>query len=154
MGAWHTDLVRTYGQRFDVNCSILFTELPLLERPAAAKAAGFDGVELWWPFAEPEPGDKAAVVIEKSQRVNVRMLADLYHLALMSEDLSDTLSRYAPLIAHVQVADVPGRGAPGTGTLDFESLFAQLTGQGYLGGIGLEFIPNDMTDSSTSFGWL
>ena len=32
--------MRTYGLRFDVNCSILFTELPLLARPAAAKAAG------------------------------------------------------------------------------------------------------------------
>src|SRR5215469_13978560 len=52
--------VRTYGLRFDVNCSILFTELPLLERPAAAKAAGFDGVEFWWPFDEPVPGDKEA----------------------------------------------------------------------------------------------
>ena len=29
---------------YAANCSILFTELPLLERPAAAKAAGFDGV--------------------------------------------------------------------------------------------------------------
>ena len=33
------------------NCSMLFTELPLLERPAAATAAGFDAVEFWWPFA-------------------------------------------------------------------------------------------------------
>ena len=40
---------------FDVNLSILFTELPLLERPAAAKAAGFDAVEFWWPFSvEPQ----------------------------------------------------------------------------------------------------
>src|SRR5216684_2415999 len=45
----------THGQRFDVNCSILFTELPLLERPAAAKAAGFDAVEFWWPFAAAVP---------------------------------------------------------------------------------------------------
>src|SRR5690349_9481612 len=43
--------------RYDVNCSILFTELPLLERPAAAKAAGFDAVEFWWPFAEAVPVD-------------------------------------------------------------------------------------------------
>jgi 2-hydroxy-3-oxopropionate reductase len=28
--------VLTHGLRFDVNCSILFTELPLLKRPAAA----------------------------------------------------------------------------------------------------------------------
>ncbi|XVU28825.1 hydroxypyruvate isomerase family protein [Actinoplanes sp. CA-054009] len=41
--------------RFAVNCSILFTELPLLERPAAAKAAGFDAVEFWWPFAQAVP---------------------------------------------------------------------------------------------------
>ena len=36
--------MRTYGLRFDVNCSILFTELPLLERPAAARKAGFDAL--------------------------------------------------------------------------------------------------------------
>ncbi|GIE34498.1 hydroxypyruvate isomerase [Actinoplanes italicus] len=41
--------------RYDVNCSILFTDLPLLKRPAAAKAAGFDAVEFWWPFDEAVP---------------------------------------------------------------------------------------------------
>jgi len=40
-----------------VNCSILFTELPILERPAAARAAGFDAVEFWWPFATAAPAD-------------------------------------------------------------------------------------------------
>lgn len=43
--------------RFDVNLSILFTELPLLERPAAAKRAGFDAVEFWWPFDTAIPSD-------------------------------------------------------------------------------------------------
>ncbi|WP_232663413.1 hydroxypyruvate isomerase family protein [Pseudonocardia sp. TRM90224] len=43
--------------RYAVNCSILFTELPLLERPAAAAAAGFDAVEFWWPFGEAVPAD-------------------------------------------------------------------------------------------------
>ncbi|MBU3062636.1 TIM barrel protein [Nocardia sp. NEAU-G5] len=43
---------------YAVNLSILFTELPLLERPAAAKAAGFDAVEFWWPFgANATPAD-------------------------------------------------------------------------------------------------
>jgi hydroxypyruvate isomerase len=37
---------------------MLFTELPLLERPAAARAAGFDAVEFWWPFTEAVPGDR------------------------------------------------------------------------------------------------
>ncbi|MCP2258199.1 hydroxypyruvate isomerase [Streptoalloteichus tenebrarius] len=44
--------------RFDVNLSILFTELPLLERPAAARAAGFDAVEFWWPFDTAVPDDR------------------------------------------------------------------------------------------------
>ncbi|MFC4065887.1 hydroxypyruvate isomerase family protein [Actinoplanes subglobosus] len=43
--------------RYAVNCSILFTDLPLLRRPAAAKAAGFDAVEFWWPFAAAVPPD-------------------------------------------------------------------------------------------------
>ena len=42
---------------YSANCSILFTELPLLERPAAVKAAGFDAVEFWWPFDEAVPAD-------------------------------------------------------------------------------------------------
>ncbi|WP_316525213.1 TIM barrel protein [Kitasatospora brasiliensis] len=37
---------------FTVNLSILFGELPLLERPAAAAAAGFTAAELWWPFGD------------------------------------------------------------------------------------------------------
>ncbi|WP_449344891.1 TIM barrel protein, partial [Streptomyces narbonensis] len=51
-------------QRFDVNLSILFTELPLLERPAAAAAAGFTAVELWWPWidtATPEQSELDAL---------------------------------------------------------------------------------------------
>ena len=44
--------------RFDVNLSILFTELPVLERPAAAQAAGFSAVEFWWPWAEAVPPDR------------------------------------------------------------------------------------------------
>src|SRR6185312_8523539 len=42
---------------YTVNCSILLTDLPLLQRPQAAREAGFDAVEFWWPFAEPVPSD-------------------------------------------------------------------------------------------------
>ena len=43
--------------RYAVNCSLLFQELPLLERPAAARAAGFDAIEFWWPWTGPGAGD-------------------------------------------------------------------------------------------------
>jgi hydroxypyruvate isomerase len=41
--------------RFEPNLSMLFTELPLLERPAAVATLGFEAAELWWPFEGPEP---------------------------------------------------------------------------------------------------
>jgi len=44
--------------KFDVNLSLLFTELPLTQRAAAAAGAGFDAVEFWWPFAEPVPSGR------------------------------------------------------------------------------------------------
>src|SRR3712207_7772246 len=45
--------------RYAVNLSILFTEVPLLQRPAAAREAGFDAVEFWWPWPDqPVPSDE------------------------------------------------------------------------------------------------
>jgi hydroxypyruvate isomerase len=53
---------------YTVNCSILLTELPLLERPAAAKAAGFDAVEFWWPFEASVPTDSEVTQFENAIR--------------------------------------------------------------------------------------
>ncbi|MFD7452762.1 TIM barrel protein [Kitasatospora sp. NPDC059827] len=51
------DVTAAAKHGFTVNLSILFGELPLLERPAAAAAAGFTAAELWWPFGtEHSPG--------------------------------------------------------------------------------------------------
>jgi hydroxypyruvate isomerase len=47
----------TTAPRYAVNCSLLFRELPVLERPAAARAAGFDAIEFWWPWATPAVSD-------------------------------------------------------------------------------------------------
>ncbi len=44
-----------HGLHYLANCSLLFTELPVNQRPHAAKAAGFDAIEFWWPFATATP---------------------------------------------------------------------------------------------------
>lgn len=44
--------------RYAVNCSLIFTELPLLARPQAAKDAGFEAIELWWPWETPTVSDR------------------------------------------------------------------------------------------------
>ena len=46
------------GLRYDVNVSILLTELPLLRRPQAARDAGFTAIESWWLFPTAVPGDR------------------------------------------------------------------------------------------------
>ncbi|HKC28852.1 MAG TPA: TIM barrel protein, partial [Jatrophihabitans sp.] len=55
--------------KYLVNCSMLFADRPLLERPAAAHAAGFDAIEFWWPWPEhPVPGDAAVDAFVRAVR--------------------------------------------------------------------------------------
>lgn len=245
---------------YTVNCSILLTELPLLERPAAAKAAGFDAVEFWWPFAEAVPRDKdvdafvnavqdagvqlsglnffagdmpggdrglvswtgresefkaniavvaaigeslgtrafnalygnrlegsnpeaqdelglenlvaaakgiaeiggrvllepvsgtpsyplktaadALAVIAKAKEAgasNVKLLADFYHLAVNGDDVPTVIEDHAKDFGHIQIADNPGRGAPGTGALPLGEWITRSRELGYDGYIGLEY---------------
>jgi len=260
--------------RYEVNCSILFTELPLLERPAAARAAGFDGVEFWWPFAAAVPPDaeveafirsigdagvqlaglnffagdmpggdrglvswparsdefrdNVAVTVGIGERLGCRafnalygnrvegadpaaqddlaienlaiagraaariggtvlvepvsgapryplrtaadavgvvdrvadrtgvhdlgFLCDLYHLASNGDDLDQAIATYGDRVAHVQIADAPGRHEPGTGTLDLDRHLGQLAAAGYRGWVGLEYQPSG--SSADSFAWL
>ncbi|MFF9773194.1 TIM barrel protein [Streptomyces sp. NPDC013978] len=266
-------------QRYTVNLSILFTELPLLERPAAAAAAGFTAAELWWPWVDSPtpprseldalrasledagvrltglnfysgvlPGpDRGALSIpgEESERFranvdvvaefaesvgctalnalygnrvagvdpaeqdalaldnlvlaaraadrigavllvealnevesplyplvsapaavavvdrvneasglgNARFLMDLYHLSMNGEDLPRVIADHVGGTGHVQIADNPGRGAPGTGTVPLEDLLDQLGKAGYEGLVGLEYKPGDRP-SAEAFDWL
>lgn len=260
--------------RYAVNCSLLFTELPLLERPAAARAAGFDAVEFWWPFAEAVPADadvdafvsavadagvqlvglnfaagdmpggdrglvswparaaefrdnvevtvgiggrlgcrafnalygnrvggvdpaeqdelgaaQLAVAARAAARIggtvllepvsgapryplrtaadaiavldrvrdehgvgNAGLLADLYHLAVNGDDVDAVIAGSADRIAHVQVADAPGRGEPGTGTLPLDRQLTDLAAAGYAGWVALEYKPS--TTTADSLDWL
>ena len=252
----------------DANISMLFTEVPMPGRPAAAAAAGFTAVEAWWPFGAAAPGDAEVTAFEQAvrdagvqlvalngfagdmpagergilswpgrqqefldnldvllglgarldcRRFNLlygnrvgdaaggdaaqdelalenltvaaraarragavvvleplsalpryplrtsadvlsvlnrlpadcadaaRLLADLYHLAVNGEDIPAMLDRVHTRIGHVQVADVPGRHEPGTGTADLDGWVAALRGLGYPGWIGLEYAPLEST---------
>jgi hydroxypyruvate isomerase len=255
--------------RYAVNCSMLFTELPLLERPAAARAAGFSTIELWWPWPEPvpppeevealvaavrdagvqllalnlyggdlagadcgvlsapgrtaelmanlevvvglvqalgisfcnclygrrEPGraeeqDELAVrnlrqvaaalgsvdatalleplsgrdgyplvsvgdavaVLERVGAQNCGVVCDLYHLARLGADADPDLLRGLPWIRHVQIADHPRRGEPGSGRLDLERKLCALQDAGYDGFVALEYQPT--TSTLESLAWL
>lgn len=259
-------------QGFSINCSILLTDLPLLERPAAARAAGFEAIELWWPFAAAVPaaqevaaligaiedagvqlaalnfaaGDISAgerglascpdsqaqfranmdAVTKIGERTGCRffnvlyglrqpelapevqdalaaenlaaaaqavgriggtvlveplsgvpgyplltagdvisvldrvaaeygetglgLLFDVYHLAANGDDIDAVIAAHADRIAHVQIADYPGRGTPGTGTLPIHRWIGDLRKRGYSGRIALEYLAGD----GDPFAWL
>ncbi len=266
--------MQDHGLRYLANCSMLFTEQPLLQRPQAAKDAGFDAVEFWWPWPDqPDPGDAevaafvaavrdagvqlvglnffagdlagpdcgvlsvpdraaqfranidvavgigeqldvsafnalygnrvegvtheeqdvigremlglaadaanaigatvlvesvsgpkpyplrtaadaAAVVlaVREDGHANVGFLCDLFHLANNGDDVVAAIAAYADITAHVQIADCPGRGEPGSGELDLDSLLGDLATRGYDGWVGLEYKPTSTTDAGLS--WL
>ncbi|HKZ91670.1 MAG TPA: TIM barrel protein, partial [Candidatus Limnocylindrales bacterium] len=64
--------------------------------------------------------------------------------------------RHGDRIGHVQLADVPGRHEPGTGTIDFPSVLDALERQGYEGWVGLEYIPSGESGASlhATIDWL
>ena len=253
--------------RYSVNVSILFTEVPFLERFARARDAGFTAVELWWPRGEDLAATRAAIedagvdvvlmnfdagdmpaghrglisdpdrqaefrenvpvalelaravgctklnalaghelpaldrdaqlelarenvrfaadaaaeqgaevlieavnTIENGPyllsrtaaaadfvraigRANVRLQYDAYHMQRMEGNLVATIERHLDAIAHVQVADSPGRGHPGTGEINFDYVLGRLEELGYDGHVGLEYKPPE-GDTEASLSWL
>jgi hydroxypyruvate isomerase len=72
---------------------------------------------------------------------NVGVQFDVFHMTRMGEDVEAALRAHRDLIAHVQIADHPGRGEPGTGTIDFPALYALLEELGYDGWVSAEWLP-------------
>lgn len=251
--------------RFTANLSLLFTELPLLERFRAAKSCGFDAVEIQFPYELPaeiikdtllahdlnlvlfnvdadsllQGGEGLAAVPEKQVRFkeavaqaltyarllkpevinilpgrclnpqrlneyqqvfqtnlryaaevfaevgvttvfeavnsydmpgfivdsgsamlsmlaavdhpNLRLQYDIYHMSRMQEDCAVFIKQYIDKIGHIQFADSPGRGQPGTGTIDFEQLFGLIATLPYPGWLGAEYKPVGKTSDSLSW---
>lgn len=69
------------------------------------------------------------------------VLGDLYHLAVNGEDVGTLIATRGRDLAHVQIADSPGRGAPGTGSLPLDEWVATLEQVGYEGWVALEHLP-------------
>jgi hydroxypyruvate isomerase len=91
-------------------------------------------------------------VIDAVGEDNAGLQFDIYHTAMMGDDPQALLTQCAPRIRHLQFADVPGRGEPGTGTLDFVRLFAHIDRLGYTGWVSAEYRPSLPTERTLS--WL
>jgi hydroxypyruvate isomerase len=90
-------------------------------------------------------------IVEEVAAPNVRLLLDLYHAAVMEEELDEIVGDRMDLIGHVHVADAPGRHEPGTGRIEWRETLGWLQRSGYGGRLGLEYQPTGETVSSLSF---
>lgn len=95
----------------------------------------------------------AADFVEQVDRENVKLQYDAYHMQRMEGNVVATLREHAGRITHVQIADSPDRGEPGTGELNYPYILAELETLSYDGWIGLEYNPTtDTTEDSLT--WL
>jgi len=82
---------------------------------------------------------------------NIFLQYDIYHMQRMEGELAATMQKHLASIAHIQLADNPGRNEPGTGEINYPFLFALLDRLGYTGWIGCEYKPRSTT--LEGLGW-
>lgn len=95
---------------------------------------------------------QALKVLERVGARNLQIQYDVYHMQRMEGELGATLSRCLPHIGHVQIADNPGRGEPGTGEINYHWLFRHLDAIGYDGWVGCEYKPRAVGPRATEAG--
>lgn len=97
--------------------------------------------------------EQAARFIQAVGRENVKLQYDVYHMQRMEGNIVATLRAYIGQIAHIQIADSPGRGEPGTGEINYRYVLNAIEEVGYNGYIGLEYNPTTAT-TLESLEWL
>jgi hydroxypyruvate isomerase len=99
-----------------------------------------------------DTSDKVLRLMDETGADNVRLQYDVYHMQIMEGDLIRSLQRLMPRIGHIQFADNPGRHEPGTGEINFRSIFQALDDAGYTGWVSAEYRPKGRTEAG--LGWL
>jgi hydroxypyruvate isomerase len=94
---------------------------------------------------------QAIAILDEVGADNAFLQDDIYHAQRMEGELAATLQKYLPRIAHIQLADNPGRNEPGTGEINWPFLFAHIDRIGYRGWIGCEYKPATTTEAG--LGW-
>jgi len=94
---------------------------------------------------------QALSVIDEVGSDNLFVQYDIYHAQRMEGELIATLEKHLARIAHVQLADNPGRHEPGTGEIHYGNVFAALERIGYAGWVGCEYKPATTTEAGLSW---
>ena len=95
---------------------------------------------------------QALEIIRATGSDNLFLQYDIYHMQRMEGELANTIRNNLPMIRHIQLADNPGRGEPGTGEINYRYLFRLIDKLGYDGWIGCEYKP--LTTTIDGLGWI
>jgi len=95
--------------------------------------------------------EQALAVLDEVGADNAFLQYDIYHAQRMEGELAATLQKHLGRIAHVQLADNPGRNEPGSGEIHYEFLLAHLDRIGYRGWIGCEYKPATTTEAGLAW---
>jgi hydroxypyruvate isomerase len=95
--------------------------------------------------------EQAVQLITDVSSSNLFIQYDIYHMQVMEGDIARTVQKHLPRIAHIQLADNPGRNEPGTGEINYPFLFRHLDTIGYRGWVGCEYKPR--TTTVDGLGW-
>ena len=145
-----------YGNRIDDLAPELQDETATANLAFAAERASTIGASVLIEPLSGVPGHPittvadAVAVIDRVSSGSIRVLADLYHLAVNGEDIATTIDTFTDRIGHIQIADAPGRGEPGTGAVDLVGILRRLVVNGYDGLVAAEYVPS----RSDTFDWL
>jgi hydroxypyruvate isomerase len=94
---------------------------------------------------------QAADIVKAVGSDNLFVQYDIYHMQIMEGDLAPTIERNLKLIAHMQLADTPGRHEPGTGEINYPFLLGFIDRIGYRGWIGCEYKPAGTTEAGLAW---
>ncbi|KKK49509.1 hypothetical protein LCGC14_3134350 [marine sediment metagenome] len=81
-------------------------------------------------------------IISQVGSESLKLLYDVYHMGIMGDKVIEAIRTHIDKIGYVHIADVPGRGEPGTGEIDFYKIRNVLEELGYSGFVGFEFFPS------------
>lgn len=95
---------------------------------------------------------KALNVIEEVQHTNVYLQFDIYHATRNEENVTEILMNHLDKIAHIQIADHPGRHQPGSGKINYKHLLREFDRIGYQGYVSMEYFP--VSETSSSLQWI
>ena len=96
--------------------------------------------------------EQAIALIDEVGSDNLLLQYDIYHAQRMEGEIGNTIARYLTRIGHIQLADNPGRGEPGSGEIKYPWLFRHIDRLGYAGWIGCEYKP--ATTTQAGLGWI